>query len=145
MIRFTILSLFATMAWLFATLVTLQAHSDAAVSLFFAFALGCLSLAVIVAALGQGRRRAFAVGFAVAGWGYLLTAFACSHSPRWDDVLLTQPLALKLFVQLQRTQEDQLHAIANTLDCAVALAAGWLGGTMGLIAARRRTNSGTTA
>ncbi len=145
MIRFTLASLFACFAWLFATLVTLQANSDSAVALYFGFTLGCLSWAVIVALLGQGRRRAFAVGFAVAAMVYLLAAFACSHSPRWDDVLLTQSLALELFVQLQRTQEEQLHAIANTLDCAAALAAGWVGGTVGLIAARRRTNNGATA
>lgn len=138
MLRFSIRSLLAMVALVGVTLAALRSGSFVAASLFFSATVGLLGAALIVAVVGQGRRRAFAVGFAGAVGLYLLMAFAVSHSPQWDDAWAPRRLALWFIVQSQRMLETEFHGVANAIDSAFAIAAGLLGGTLALIAVGRR-------
>ncbi len=138
MLRFLARSLLFLVALAGVTLATIRSGSSLSAALFFGAALGAVFFALIVAIFGNGRRRTFARGFSVAACLYLLVAYATPHSVRWEEPMAVSRAALWLFVQLQRTRETELHLILATLEVAVALAGGWLGGHVALLIAGRR-------
>jgi uncharacterized membrane protein YgcG len=78
--RFSLLSLLVLLAaagWGAAALVN---ASELWVSLTFSATAGLLALAVLVAVFRRGGARAFAIGFAVCGWLYLLLCHWPDHS-----------------------------------------------------------------
>ena len=138
MFRFLARSLLFLVALAGATFATIRSGSSLSAALFFGAALGAVFFALIVAIFGHGRRRTFARGFSVAACLYLLVAYATPHSARWEEPMAVSRAALWLFVQLQRTREPELQLILATLEVAVALACGWLGGHAVLLAVGRR-------
>lgn len=138
MVRFVVRSLFLLVALAGVTLITIRSGSGPAAALFFCAALAIVGFTLVVAIFGRGRRRTFARGFSAAACVYLLLAFATPHSVRWEEPMAVSRAALWLFVQLQRTRETELQLILATLEVAVALAWGWLGGHAALLAAGRR-------
>ena len=144
MLRFLIRSLLFLVALAGATFATIRSGSGLSAALFFGTALCAVVFALIVAILGRARRRTFARGFSVAACLYLLVAYATPHSARWEEPMAVSRVALWLFVQLQRTRETELQLILGTLEVAVALAWGWLGGHATLlIVGRRPEDSGS--
>ncbi|MFO0896837.1 MAG: hypothetical protein U0836_05330 [Pirellulales bacterium] len=138
MLRFLARSLLFLVALAGATFATIRSGSGLSAALFFGAALGAVVFALIAAIFGRGRQRTFARGFSVAACLYLLVACATPHSARWEAPGAVSRAALWLFVQLQRTREPELHLILATLEVAVALVWGWLGGHVALLTVYRR-------
>lgn len=79
-------------------------------SIVFTFAVGTLFVAVLGAVGNRRAARAFWIGFAVTGWGYLWVA----HWPDEDDWSITSPWELQtkgplLTTKLLRTAFDAFH------------------------------------
>ena len=56
---------------------------------FYSLTLGTLTIAVLAAIYGRGRRRAFWVGFSTCGWAYFLATFGPSSISHMESDLVT--------------------------------------------------------
>lgn len=75
-IRFSIAGLMLSVAIAGAAFAALRADSPLAADATFSVTLGVLLLAILAVFYRGGQRRAFWVGFAIFGWGYIALAFA---------------------------------------------------------------------